>query len=88
MITWRYRYPKEVVDGEIVSRYSVGDCLSSDEKPTDGIYNGSKLYEMDTKKTWKFDMNGEAWLDATGSSSGGSAEALTEDEVEEILNAN
>lgn len=45
--------------------FSYGACLSSDEKPTDGIANGSTLREMDTSKDFMFDQNGAEWLEQT-----------------------
>lgn len=42
-------------------------CLSTDEKPTtiEGkkIWNGSTLYEMDTKKLYLFDAENQTWLE-------------------------
>ena len=36
-------------------------CLSTDEKPTEGISNGSELIEMDTGKLYMFDKDNETW---------------------------
>ena len=36
-------------------------CLSTDEKPTENIKNGSTLVEMDTGKGYLFDADGKAW---------------------------
>lgn len=36
-------------------------CLSTDEKPTEGINNGSELIEMDTGKIYLFDKENETW---------------------------
>ena len=36
-------------------------CLSTDEKPTEGIFNGSELIEMDTGKLYMFDKDNEQW---------------------------
>lgn len=38
-------------------------CLSTDEKPTDGITNGSMCLEMDTGKFYAFDAIGEEWIE-------------------------
>lgn len=41
-------------------------CLSTDDKPIDGIANGSKLIEMDTGLEYYFDATGNSgageWL--------------------------
>lgn len=36
-------------------------CLSTDEKPTENIKNGSTLIEMDTGKGYLFDADAGAW---------------------------
>ena len=42
--------------------YYVGDCLSSDTKPTGGnIMNGSKLLEMDTSTLYIYDKASQEW---------------------------
>lgn len=38
-------------------------CLSSDTKPTEGMKNGSTIYEMDTKKGYVFDEENKQWLE-------------------------
>ena len=43
--------------------YVEGTCLSTDEKPTTGIFNGSKLMEMDTGKLFMFDAESSTWLE-------------------------
>ena len=58
-------------DGEM-SRFD-GWCLSTDEKPTQGVLNGSCLIEMDTGKVFFFDEEGAAWREfGSGESSSGS----------------
>lgn len=48
--------------GTMKSRYQVdGYCLSTDEKPVDGIANGSWLYEMDTGTFYCFDEENRKW---------------------------
>lgn len=37
-------------------------CKSADEKPTDGIANGSIVLEMDTSTFYAFDEAGGEWL--------------------------
>jgi len=39
----------------------IGECLSTDEKPTHGIANGSKLREMDTQITYRYDEANAVW---------------------------
>lgn len=41
-------------------------CLSTDEKPVDGIKNGSCLYEMDTSTFYFFDEENKRWLPMKG----------------------
>ena len=41
-------------------------CLSTDEKPVDGIANGSCLYEMDTSTFYFFDEENRRWLPMKG----------------------
>ena len=41
--------------------YAEGTCLSTDEKPTEGMANGSRLIEMDTSKLYLFDADNETW---------------------------
>ena len=41
--------------------YIEAACLSTDDKPTDGIANGSIILEMDTKKVYMFDEAGDTW---------------------------
>lgn len=38
--------------------------LSTDSKPTD-VANGSKFYEMDTGKSYRFDFVSGTWIDPT-----------------------
>ena len=37
-------------------------CLSSEEKPVDGIVNGSICYEIDTNKAYLFDEENGLWI--------------------------
>ena len=57
MITWT----KNVYRENNVS-YKEGVCLSSDEKPTEGIKNGSVLLEMDTGDVYFFNKESEEWI--------------------------
>lgn len=40
--------------------------LSTDTKPTTGIPNGARFFEMDTAKTFMFDADSSSWLEYTG----------------------
>ncbi|MBR5823739.1 MAG: hypothetical protein IKY67_06320 [Paludibacteraceae bacterium] len=36
--------------------------LSTDEKPTENVPNGSMFYELDTGKVYAFDKQNEIWI--------------------------
>lgn len=65
MLTWSIREPRGIASNGAASGmfYCEGECLSDDDKPVDGIYNGSKLMEMNTGKFYMFDAVSEAWLE-------------------------
>ena len=44
--------------------------LSSDTKPTDGIYNGSVFLEMDTQTIYMWSEEGQEWLTTFAPSEG------------------
>ena len=69
MVTFTKRYESFTV-GKV---YCDGDCLSTDTKPTNGIANGSKLYEMDTGKKYMFDEENLTWLEVSNGEGGGSS---------------
>jgi hypothetical protein len=46
-------------------------CLSSDEKPTEGIKNGSTLIEIDTGARYLFDALSKAWNEVVQREGGG-----------------
>ena len=46
-------------DGD--ARYIEAYGLSTDDKPTDDICNGSMYIEMDSGKVYFYDAAGEAW---------------------------
>ena len=48
-------------DGSILSYYGDGVCLSTDDKPTGNVENGTKLLEMDTGKVWIYDSENTQW---------------------------
>ena len=52
-----YNYAKHYGD----KLYMEGECVSTDNKPTEGIRNGSKLIEMDTSKIYIFDEAAQTW---------------------------
>lgn len=49
-----------MVSTENMSMEYVG--LSTDEKPVDGVGNGSTFVEMDTKKFYIFDEDSKTWI--------------------------
>lgn len=67
MITWRIwtiaSYTRAAGNTVASTYYGEGECLSTDNKPTDGINNGSKLFEMDTGKLYMFDGAAKEWLE-------------------------
>lgn len=69
MVTFTKRYETFTV-GKV---YCDGDCLSTDTKPTNGIANGSKLYEMDTGKRYMFDEENSTWIQVSTGEDGGSS---------------
>lgn len=69
MVTFIKRYESFTV-GKV---YCDGDCLSTDTKPTNGIANGSKLYEMDTGKKYMFDEENSTWIQVSTGEGGGSS---------------
>lgn len=87
MLTWGYQKPTRIVNGEPVEQYGVGDCLSTDAKPTTGIANGSVLHEMDTSTTYKYNAEGGEWVEVTGDSGAPSdIQYATRAEVRGVLN--
>lgn len=42
-----------------------GTCLSTDEKPTGNVENGSRLIEMDTGKIYFYDAENGIWREFT-----------------------
>lgn len=62
-----------------------GVCLSTDTKPIENITNGSQLLEMDTNKTYIYDVQNQEWLEinsgnnsdsSSGGSGGGGSDAM------------
>ena len=88
MITWNAQKLMTVKDGKAVV-FGYGSCLSTDEKPTEGIYNGSELIEMDTGTRYMFDAESGTWKAVAasgGGGGGGSTVFATPEEVREVLN--
>ena len=48
-------------DEGVEINYIEGECLHDDTKPTENIYNGSKLLEMDTSTLYIYDAENETW---------------------------
>ena len=66
MVTWdEEKTPGiSIVGGKQVRTYRIqGFCLSTDEKPVEGVTNGSVLGEMDTGKAFVFDEEGQQWYE-------------------------
>lgn len=57
MITWT----KNVYERNNV-HYQEGVCLSTDEKPTNGIDNGCVLFEIDTGDVYFFNKETNSWV--------------------------
>ena len=92
MLTWStYRYIAYEAEGGIRDGkyFCKGACLSTDEKPVVGIYNGSMLREIDTSKVYVFDGSTQTWVvwTAGGGSNPSpvSADTATNSEVDEAL---
>ena len=69
MLTIRYKPDSRYrTDGSgRVNRDSADiSCLSTDEKPVDGIANGSWLYEIDTCTFYCFDEENQRWIPMKG----------------------
>ena len=73
----------------VYSREAV--CTAEDRKLTDGFANGSRLDEIDTGKSYRFDETTKSWLEWSGSGGdtpGGdtpSGDYATDTEVDEAL---
>ncbi len=78
MLTWQTQKPMGLTANGTSVFYGVGDCLSTDTKPTDGVYNGSALYEIDTKKSYKFNAETGTWVEAATSNVDAAIEKLVE----------
>lgn len=64
MVTFNFQ--KLLHDGDRFLLYSKGVCMSGDEKPTEGIANGSELLEMDTSTKYKFNLANSQWVKVVG----------------------
>lgn len=67
MVTWTtWKAMSNTTDesGNVeVIYYGSGTCLAADTKPTEGIFNGSTLTEMDTSKIYFFDAVSKTWME-------------------------
>ena len=76
-VTWTvWRYMETTPEGERLY-YAIGNCLTGDEKPTQNIYNGSILHELNTTTgdvtDYVFNYATKAWVETTGNVSPGVA---------------
>lgn len=65
MVTWNVWRRMSNVEGSNPVQflyYGEGDCLSADTKPTNNIFNGSVLTEIDTGNIYKFDQSSNSWM--------------------------
>lgn len=65
MVTWNiWRSGSNVDDANPYQSlyYGEGDCLSTDTKPTENIFNGSILIEIDTGNIYKFNQDSNSWM--------------------------
>lgn len=85
MITYIHNEEKQIGDETYI--WFIGNCLSTDAKPTELVYTTSKLFEVDTLRSFIFD--GSAWLQV--SSGGGGSDILlvnmTYDEIDDTPHA-
>lgn len=61
MVTWTTRRTMNADTSGRPVYYCEGDCLSTDPKPTAGIFNGSILVEIDTGSIYKFNADAGTW---------------------------
>ena len=79
MITYIHNEEKQL--NNVTYLWFIGDCLSTDFKPVDHVYDGSKLFEKDTLKQFVYSFDKKQWEESSSGSSGGSGILnLTEDE--------
>lgn len=69
MITYIHNEAKQV--GNETYIWFIGNCLSTDYKPTELIYDASKLFELDTLKCFVYSAANHTWNEAAGGSGGG-----------------
>lgn len=72
---------RRVLYGEV---YNDVRCLSTDQKPTENIKNGSVLYEIDTGRKFLFDAGLGVWHRQPESGGSGGLTPMTTQEVHEI----
>lgn len=59
-------------------------CLSTDEKPTQGIRNGSACVEIDTGRTYLFDLDNGTWHEVQSGGGGSSLSPMSVADVHGI----
>lgn len=64
MITYIHNEAKQV--GNETYIWFIGNCLSTDYKPTDLVYDNSKLFETDTLKSYVYSAADNAWYEISG----------------------
>lgn len=78
MIEYTHNEEKQV--GNTTYIWFIGDCLSTDFKPVDHVYEGSKLFEKDTLKQYIWRSSENKWIESCNgpeseSESGSSSES-------------
>ena len=69
--------------------------LSTDQKPTEDVNNGSRFYEMNTQKNYMFDAENAQWIEQPAEGGGSTSEAFivtigdsgSETTAEEVIDA-
>lgn len=64
MITYIHNEAKQI--GNETYIWFIGNCLSTDYKPTDLVYDNSKLFETDTLKNYIYSAADHAWYEISG----------------------
>lgn len=81
MITYTHNEEKQL--GNETYIWFIGDCLSTDFKPVDKVYDGSKLFEKDTLKQFVYSGSKGKWEETkatadTDNSGGGDSDTASE----------
>lgn len=72
---------RRVLYGEV---YNDVRCLSTDQKPTENIKNGSVLHEIDTGDTFLFNGDASEWVKQPTGGGGASLSPMTVQQVHDI----